>query len=299
MKKYLLITTMMTLACVIYGQSDVLLIDDFTGNTSSGIGNAEPWVDFGAGAPTIFYENNQLRSDYSWVHSDWYPRAVGYAFYTYHNFSKLSMMVIKFMVTDDMNDTIPVRFDLYGDGATPYKDTIRTQMETNGNPFTLRAAKDTWYTDSTDFNLKNRFYCVYWNGSIAPIRVDSTKINGFEAFASYGDAFYNGHSGTLFIDYIKMRKPGSTSIGKTIYGNQNAFGLAVYTSPGNNYLNVNAENRISVLRIFDLTGKTLLLRNNVNDKKCKLNIASFKQGIYVVSAIDMEGNQVTKKVHIK
>jgi hypothetical protein len=299
MKKYLLITTIMTLASVFYGQSDVLVIDDFTGNASTGIGVAAPWVDFGAGAPTITYEDNQLRSDYNWVHSDWYPRAVGYAFNKYQNFSSYSMMVIKFLVLSDYDDTIPVRFDLYGDGATKYKDTIRTQMETNGNPFTMRVGKDKWYTDSTDFRSNDRFYCTYWNGGIDAIRVDSTKMKGFEAFASYGDASYNNKPGILFIDYIKMRKPGSTSVGKTIYGGQNAFGLAVYSSRDNNYLNINAENRLSVVRITDLTGKTVLLKNNVNNNKCQFNISSFKYGVYMVTAIDKGGNQVTKKVLIK
>jgi hypothetical protein len=299
MKKYLLITILMTLACVYTFGQDVQVIDDFTGNTSSGIGVAAPWVDFGAGASTITYEDNTLRSDYSWIHSDWFPRAVGYAFNDYQDFSQLSMMVIKYLVTDGSHDSIPVRFDLYGDGASPYNDTIRTQMETNGHPFLKNAAVNEWYTDSTDFHSDNRFYCTYWNGGIAPIRVDSTKMKGFEAFASFGDAAYNGVAGILFIDYIKMRKAGNTSIGKRIYGAENTFGLAVYPSAGNSTLNIIAERRLSTIRVIDLTGKTIFTRNNINDKRCQLNISTFNSGVYFVSAFDTEGNRVTKKVYIR
>jgi hypothetical protein len=299
MKKYLLIAIMVTLTSVLFGQSGVLVIDDFTGNKSSGIGTAAPWVDFGAGAPTITYEENQLRSDFQWLHADWYPRAVGYAFKNYQNFSTLSMMVIKYLVIDEGDDSIPVRFDLYGDGAKKYLDTIRTQMETNGNPFTKTVARETWYTDSTDFRSNNRFYCTYWNGNIPAIRVDSTKMKGFEAFACYGSSNYNNKAGTLFIDFIKMRNPKATSVEKTLFGSQNAFGLAVYPGPGNEYLNVIAEKRLSTLRVIDLTGKVLLVRNNLDNKKCQLNISLLKNGIYLVSAIDMEGNRVTKKVLIK
>lgn len=283
----------------IYAQQE-LVIDDFFGDGSTGIGMASAQPDWGSGVSVISYENDQLRSDFNWIHADWYPRVVWYDFDDYQDLSALPYLHIKFMVTDAVNETIPVRFDLFGDGAEPYQDTIRTRMETNGNPWTFEATKDEWYALSDDFIANNRYYCTYWNGDIPATRVDSTLINGFEAFSHYGQAKYNNQDGTMFIDYIIMSdSPTLTGIEDVLLGKRNAFGLAVYPNPVADILNINAENTISAIRVMDASGKILYTGSNVNERKCTLSFSSYAKGLYVVSVTDTKGNTVNKKVQVR
>ena len=299
MKKLLLCAAALLVSSGIFAQQE-LVIDDFFGNASTGIGLASAQPDWGSGVSVISYEDDQLRSDFNWIHADWYPRVVWYDFNDYQDLSALPYMHIKFMVTDNVNDIIPVRFDLFGDGAEPYLDTIRTRMETNGNPWTFEANKDEWYEISDDFLANNRYWCLYWNGNIPATRVDSSMVNGFEAFSHYGDAKYNGQDGTMFIDYIIMSdSPTLTGIEEVLFGQKNAFGLAVYPNPASEYLNINAENTISVIRIMDTSGKIIVALNDVNEKKCTLSLFSYAQGLYIVSVTDIKGNTVNRKVQVR
>ncbi|MGD2033786.1 MAG: T9SS type A sorting domain-containing protein [Bacteroidales bacterium] len=300
MKKYLL---NMFLLCasigLLHGQTEII-IDDFTGNTSSGLGTATGNDDpEGAGSSVITYENDQLKSDYSWIHSDWFPRAVWYEFDEYQDLSELPIMVMRFMVTDEFNDEINLRFDLYGNGVGDWSDSV--QMETNGNPWELVAENGEWYTDTTNYLTNNRYFCTYYYGDIEPQRVDSTRINGFEAFASYGDGAYDNQAGTLFIDFIKMvdeyGEPSATE--EVIYGRENAFGLALYPNPASSMLNVNSENEIARIDVFDITGKpvqTLSYANRI--KKDKIDVSSFRSGVYLVAVRDTDGNIVTQKIRV-
>jgi hypothetical protein len=278
---------------------DTLVIDKFTGNTSSGIGVASGQTDVGSGVSVISYENDQLKSEYTWLHSDWFPRTVWYNFNDYKDVSNTPFLVVKFMVTDDFSDSIPVRLDLYGDGADPYNDTIRAQMETNGHPWELKAKVDEWYTVASNFIAENRFYCTYWNGGISAVRVDSTKINGFEAFSDYGDAKYNSHAGTMYIDYLMMVKDTIKKINKVQFSNINAFGLAVYPNPASTHLTVNAENVISKVEFYDLTGSLVFTLNNVNNRIKQINTAELKKSLYMIKVSDVSGNVVTQRVTFK
>ncbi len=296
MKKNLLTTALFILACVFTFAQEELIIDEFTGNTSSGIGVASGQPDWGSGVSVIDYADDQLKSDYSWLHSDWFPRAVWYDFGDYEDFSTLSVLNIKFMVTDFFNDNIPVRFDLFGDGAEPYNDTIRTRMETNGNPWTYVAENGVWYELTDDFRANNRFYCTYWNGGIPAIRVDSTMINGFEAFAHYGDAMYNGQAGTLFIDYLKMTKTSVTGTEESILiGSDNTFAVAVYPNPAKEYLYINAENIISEVTVYDIVGKLVMSIDGSNRKIIQIDASDLKKGMYIIKLQDTNGNIVNKK----
>lgn len=300
MKKHLLTTALFILTCVFTFAQDTLIVDEFTGNTSSGIGEAQPQPDWGSGVSVIDYEDDMLKSDYTWTHADWYPRVVWYYFDEYQDLSQLCVLNVKFMVTDFFNDSIPVRLDLFGDGAEPYNDTIRTMMEANGNPWELYATNGEWYDVSDDFRANNRFYCTYWNGGIPAIRVDSTRINGFEAFAHYGDAKYNGQAGTMYIDHIKMTRTTVTGTKEHIlFGSGNAFSVAVYPNPASDYLIVNAENIIPEVNIYDITGRSVMSINNSNNKIIQINVSDLKKGLYFINIQDKDGSIVNKKLTVE
>lgn len=293
MKKQLLFAMIFGLS--IGFASAQFVIDDFTGNTSSGIGEAAPQPDWGSGVSVITYENDQLKSDYSWTNADWYPRAVWYHFDEYQDFSAMPTMKIKFMVTDNFNDSIKVRFDLYGDATI--NGVVEDTVEANARPWEMMAENGTWYEVVDDFTANDRWACTYWNGGIEETVVDNTKIKGFEAFAAYGDAAYNNQAGTLIIDYIKMGYP--VGVNELLVGKESAYSMAVYPNPVSDALTVNAENKISTLRVFDVTGKMVETFENVNAKITQLNVSEYSNGLYFIAAQDNKGQVVSKKFQVK
>jgi hypothetical protein len=292
MKKFLLSAMVLGLTLGLANAQEIV-VDEFTGNTSSGIGTAEPGPEYGAGVSVISYENDMLVADYSWVNSDWYPRAVYYRFKEYVNCKTYPNLVIKFMVTDNDNEVIPVRFDLYGEGTI--NGELKQEVETNARPWEIQAENAKWYTVSDNFIDNNRFACTYFGGGIPETRVDSSRINGFEAFASYGNASFNGKAGKLFIDYIKLSSV-TTGVDEYIYGKPSAFSLAVYPNPAVNSVSVNAENKIETVDVIDVTGKVVLTVNQVNDRKANIDLTKLNTGLYFVNVTDVNGNSVSKKL---
>lgn len=295
MKKNLLFAMFLGLTVSMASAQDILVVDEFTGNASSGIGTAAPGPEYGAGQSVITYENDMLRSDYTWSNADWFPRAVYYHFNDYVNCAAKPVLMVKFMVTDNFNDNIPVRLDLYGEAII--NDTVRQEVETNARPWELTATNGEWYEVSDNFIENNRFACTYWGGGIPETRIDSTRINGFEAFASYGNAAFNGQAGTLFIDYIKLSGP--TGIEEYLYGKPAAFSLAVYPNPATEFVTVNAEKEIQSINVFDMLGKSVMTVNNVMTNKAEVKVNHLNPGLYFVAVEDLSGNTVSKKLHIK
>lgn len=295
MKKNLLFVVALVLTIGLVNAQSVIVVDEFTGNASSGIGTAEPGPEYGAGQSVITYENDMLRSDYTWTNADWYPRAVYYRFDDYVDCAPNPVLMVKFMVTDNFNDEIPVRLDLYGEAVI--NDTVRQEVETNATPWELKAANGEWYEVSDNFIENNRFACSYWNGGIPVTRIDSTRIKGFEAFSSYGNAAFNGQAATLYIDYIKLSGP--TGIEEYLYGKPSAFSLAVYPNPATEFVTVNAENEIQSINVFDILGKSVITVNDVLTNKTDVKVNQLNPGLYFVAVEDLAGNTVAKKLHVK
>ena len=298
MKKVLLTTvTAFFAVAMLFGQ--VTTINDFTGSIDPEkiYGDSYEAAN-GMNESTVTFEDNQLKADYSFGNPDWFPRAVWYHFDQAYDMSEESVLHVKFMATDNENDSLSVRLDLWGDGAEPYNDTIREMMETNGNPWELMAANGEWYEASSDFEADNRWFCTYWGGGIDPTRIDSTKIKGFEAFVNYGDANLANMPGTLFIDYIKIAAPGvdpNEQTGVYLYGEPSPFSLAIYPTNPTDVLKVNAENPVSELTIIGVTGKVVYQESGVNQKRFDVDVSSFNDGLYVLKATDANGDVTSKK----
>ena len=296
MRKLLLsLLTVFAAGTMAFGQTEIL-INEFTGTL-------DPAKIYGddydaAGAPNrsvVTFENNMLRADYVWNKPDWFPRAVWYHFDNVLNMEDTPVLEVKFMVEDNDNESIKLRFDLYGDGAEQYNDTIREMMETNGNPWEVVAENGVWYTLGSDFVAENRFFCTYWNGGIPATRIDSTMIKGFEAFANYGDNNFFNQPGTLWIDYILVRDV-MTGVERYVVGNKKAFSVALYPSPATEYLKINSENMIGRIDIFDITGKRVFSLNDVNRNKLEVNVSEFKAGLYITNIYDTNGKVVSDKI---
>lgn len=288
MKKILLSLTALAMVFSL-AKGQEILVNDFTGTLDPekiyGDNNAD-----GNNYATVTFENNMLRSDYEWTNPSWYPRAVWYKFDDYLDMSSNSVLIVKFMVDDANDDTpLPVRLDLYGDEVAGGQD--RTQMETNGNPWTMDAEDGEWYTVSSDFEADNRWYCTYWQGPVDATRVDSSKIMGFEAFVSYAGYAAN-KPGTLWIDFIKISDQ-LTGVEKVVFGHESAFGIAVYAENSN--LRVKSENVMASVRVIDMTGKTVLNRTDLYANEADLSLENFANGMYIAAVTDVNGKVVTKK----
>mgnify|MGYP006285723829 FL=1 len=296
MKKLLLsLIAVFAAGTMMFGQNEIL-INDFTGTLDPNtiFGDDYQAVD-GPNRSVVTFEDNMLKAEYVWDKPDWYPRAVWYYFDETMDFSNTPVLEVKYMFEDNDNDSINIRFDLWGDGAEPLNDTIREMMETNGNPWEEWAINGEWYTKGSNFTEENRWYCTYWNGGIPPTRVDSTKINGFQAFTNYGDNNQANEPGTLWIDYIMVRDV-MTGTEKYLVGSKGAFGLAVYPSPVVDNLRINSENMIKRIDIFDITGKRVYTLSDVNKKKLQVNVSQFANGMYITNVYDVDGRVVSEKI---
>ncbi|MCF8226460.1 MAG: T9SS type A sorting domain-containing protein [Bacteroidales bacterium] len=295
MKKLLLsMATVFIAAAMVYGQGQIL-INDFTGTLDPAKIYGDDY-DTGSGpnSSTVIFEDNMLRADYTWDKPDWYPRAVWYWFDEKMDFSVSSEMKVKFMITDNDNDSIKVRFDLFGDGAEPLNDTIRENMETNGNPWVLYGQNGEWHTVQDDFTANNRWYCTYYEGGIPEIRVDSMKIAGFQAFTNFGDNNFANQAGTLFIDYIAMTDI-PLGVDRYLVGGENAFAVAVYPSPTSDLLKINSETPVSRVDVYNITGKLVSSITDINRMKFEINVSELPQGLYITNVTNVEGELVSNK----
>lgn len=295
MKKLLLsMAIALTAGAMVFGQTEVL-INDFTGTLDPAkiYGDDYQAID-GPNQSIVTFEDNKLKADYVWDKPDWFPRAVWYNF-DYIDMSALPVLEVKFMVEDNDNETLEVRLDLYGDGEEEVDGAIQDTMETNGNPWIVTADNGTWYTVGSNFTEDNRFYCTYWGaGGIDPTRIDSTRINGFEAFVNAGKADLANQPGTLWIDYIAVRDV-MTGIEEVIYGTKNAFGLAVYPSPTSGLLKINAENSVSKVEVYNITGKLVSSISNINERQFDINVSELSNGFYIANIHDQKGQVVSEK----
>lgn len=292
MKRLLLSTVMFfAVSALIFGQGEVLF-NDFTGALDPE--NIWGWNDPDAGnIATVSIEDEQLKSEYNWSQPSWFPRAVWYGFDDYVDCSESSILEIKFMVEDNDNELIMVRFDLYGDSFEQIDGAIQDTVETNGNPWEIEAENGVWYTEGSDFEADDRWYCTYWNGGIDATRVDSSRIQGFQAFTNYGGADPD-EPGTLYIDYIKLTDV-MTGVERYLVGGNNAYGLAIYPSPASEILKFNAENTVNKVELFDITGRNVLTVNDVLQKKFEINVSELPQGTYISKVYDRNGKMVSKK----
>ena len=296
MKKLLLsAVALFAVTALAIGQGEVLFTD-FTGSLDTEKFSADDYVtaDPARNQSILSIEDNQLKAEYTWDKPDWFPRALWYSFGEYLDCSTSDVLEVKFMIEDNDNETIPVRFDLYGDSETEINGAIQDTVETNANPWELEPTNGEWYTEGSDFSEDGRWVCSYWNGAIDPTSVDSTRIAGFQAFTNYGDNTRANQPGILWIDYIKLTDV-MTGEEKYLVGGENAYGLAMYPTPVSEQLRFNSENTVRSIEFFDLSGRSVKRVNDINRKKFEINVSELPQGLYISNVYDSEGTMVSRK----
>ena len=86
----------------------------------------------------------------------------------------------------------------------------------------------------------------------------------------------------------------SVSIKKDNTGNKNK--INIFPNPAT-ILNIQSESEISSLQITDLSGKMVIIRDNISTNHVGINISDFPAGIYFITIISGE-NRIVKKIFI-
>lgn len=74
--------------------------------------------------------------------------------------------------------------------------------------------------------------------------------------------------------------------------------LKVYPNPANSVVNISAEANLSEIRMYDVTGRMVNLKENINNNQTELNIEELTTGIYIINVVDVDGNTSATKLRV-
>ncbi len=72
--------------------------------------------------------------------------------------------------------------------------------------------------------------------------------------------------------------------------------ITVYPNPVKDIINFSSNNKINSIEIFDITGKTVIVKNKIDKNITQINVSNLDNGIYFYKIIDVNGNIKTKKI---
>jgi hypothetical protein len=70
--------------------------------------------------------------------------------------------------------------------------------------------------------------------------------------------------------------------------------IMVYPNPATEVINIKSESTITGLDVMNFVGQTVYTRSNVGEKTAKLNVSTFKPGVYFVKVTTLEGIRTVK-----
>ena len=73
--------------------------------------------------------------------------------------------------------------------------------------------------------------------------------------------------------------------------------FSIYPNPTKNFVNITGQN-ISTIKITDLNGKILILKNNINCNNFIFNLEGLNKGLYIINIISLTGNKSSGKLLI-
>ncbi len=72
--------------------------------------------------------------------------------------------------------------------------------------------------------------------------------------------------------------------------------INIYPNPANQIVNVNSSEIIQNINIYSVIGQKVFSYNNLNIKKCEINIKNLIKGVYFIEIVDIRNNKVLKKL---
>jgi uncharacterized repeat protein (TIGR01451 family) len=85
-------------------------------------------------------------------------------------------------------------------------------------------------------------------------------------------------------------------LSNSVFDNQEVI---IYPNPTNSFVNVNANSSISTITIYDMLGKKVIVKLDVNSNTETIDLTQLNKGIYLIEIVDENDNKATKKLVIK
>jgi hypothetical protein len=74
----------------------------------------------------------------------------------------------------------------------------------------------------------------------------------------------------------------------------NSGQIMVYPNPATEIVNIKSDYNITSVDVMNFAGQTVLINRNVESKTAKLDVTSFKAGVYFVKVSTTEGIRTVK-----
>lgn len=170
----------------------------------------------------------------------------------------------------------------------------------NGAPDDLRIPN--WYTrcilapiKTNETTKKIAYFATWRNASPTHHFVPypgHPAVPDFQAF--YDDPF------TMFLNDLPdvYLNPLQIGIDKPANADQTS-GLNVYQNPDSGLLNLESENAMKTVSIYNVTGQKMLKTQSINSKSAQLNTGNLKPGVYVVFIELGNNTRVSRKIVIR
>jgi len=143
----------------------------------------------------------------------------------------------------------------------------RADNNTGGNEITIQGANELNYT------IIRQDVGMYLRVSVTPVAVSGDYLTGDKVYSAYTQEI----QAVTGIDDVLDKE------------------LQLYPNPVKDLLHLDNLNKVKRVSLFNLTGKTVLYKNNPNSNEI-LNLRNFSQGIYII-VFDLEdGSRLTRKI---
>nr|AOE10257.1 regulator [uncultured bacterium]CCG00624.1 conserved hypothetical protein, secreted [uncultured Flavobacteriia bacterium] len=168
-------------------------------------------------------------------------------------------------------------------------------------------------TDHNGYVNGNKFYLANYKAGIRVIDISDisnenmTEIGFFDVFPSNDSAGYDGAwnvypyfaSGNIMISSLKYSSqnyvPGFYLVKSSSLSidDNSLYSFNIFPNPSKKYVEISSlETPISMVQVFDITGKLIRTNNYSAQVNVNFNISNLKTGIYLLKI----NNQVTKKI---
>jgi hypothetical protein len=84
----------------------------------------------------------------------------------------------------------------------------------------------------------------------------------------------------------------------TKINNAPELSVQMFPNPTNGELNIYHSARILSLNVYDIAGKLIETRNDVNREQYRMDLTTYQKGVYFLAVLDVEGKRITQKVMV-
>jgi hypothetical protein len=179
-------------------------------------------------------------------------------------------------------------------GALSYPFTTSTYKSANIMLYNSTPGNDflVIFQDASNNNLIERTFTTTFTNAWEYFEMDLTPIATTTNITNYVLLLNPGtqNEDVIYFDNFKLSTQVLNSTAKSNQITSNNFN--VYPNPVTDKLTISTDEKISIIKLYDLTGKLLIENNNSKT----LDVNTLQNGVYFVSVTFLNGNISTKKV---